>query len=90
MLGDTRAIPGELVDDFRASGLSHLLAVSGANVAFALAVAEPVLRRRSLATRFAGGLAVLAVFGTMTRWEPSVLRACVMAGLVMLARWLGH
>jgi len=26
----------------------------------------------------------------MTRWEPSVLRACVMAGLVMLARWLGR
>jgi len=90
VLGDTRAIPGDLVDDFRASGLSHLLAVSGANVAFALAVAEPVLRRRRLATRFVGGLAVLAMFGTMTRWEPSVLRACVMAGLVMLARWLGR
>ena len=90
VLGDTRAIPGDLVDDFRASGLSHLLAVSGANVAFALAVAEPVLRRRRLGTRFAGGLAVLVVFGTMTRWEPSVLRACVMAGLVMLARWLGR
>jgi competence protein ComEC len=90
VLGDTRAIPTDLVDDFRAAGLSHLLAVSGANVAFALAIAEPVLRRRSLATRFAGGLAVLAVFGTMTRWEPSVLRAAAMAGLVMLARWLGR
>jgi competence protein ComEC len=90
VLGDTRAIAPDLVDDFRASGLSHLLAVSGANVAFALAVAEPVLRRRRLATRFVGGIAVLAVFGTMTRWEPSVLRAAVMAGLVMLARWLGR
>ncbi len=90
VLGDTRAIPGDLVDDFRASGLSHLLAVSGANVAFALAIAEPVLRRRSLATRLVGGLAVLVVFGTMTRWEPSVLRASAMAGLVMLARWLGR
>jgi len=26
----------------------------------------------------------------MTRWEPSVLRAAAMAGLVMLARWLGR
>ena len=73
-----------------ASGLSHLLAVSGANVAFALAIAEPALRRRSLPTRLVGGLAVLVVFGTMTRWEPSVLRASAMAGLVMLARWLGR
>jgi competence protein ComEC len=90
VLGDTRAIPSDLVDDFRAAGLSHLLAVSGANVAFALAIAEPFLRRRRLATRFAGGVAVLVVFGTMTRWEPSVLRASVMAGLVMLARLLGR
>ena len=90
VLGDTRAIPGDLVDDFRAAGLSHLLAVSGANVAFALAIAEPVLRRRRLGTRLVGGLVVLAVFGTMTRWEPSVLRAAAMAALVMFARWLGR
>lgn len=90
ILGDTRAIPTGLVDDFRNAGLSHLLAVSGANVAFALAIAEPALRRLRLGPRFAGGVAVLAVFGTMTRWEPSVLRASVMAGLVMLARLLGR
>ena len=56
VLGDTRAIPSDLVDDFRAAGLSHLLAVSGANVAFALAVdraaapapaARHALRRRA-------------------------------------------
>ena len=90
VLGDTRAIPESLVDDFRAAGLSHLLAVSGANVAFALAIADPVLRRLRLGARFAGGVAVLVLFGTMTRWEPSVLRASVMAGLVMLARLLGR
>jgi competence protein ComEC len=55
VLGDTRAIPPELVADFRDAGLSHLLAVSGANVAFALAIAEPVLRRMRLGPRFAGG-----------------------------------
>ena len=30
-VGDTRALPAELRDDFRAAGLSHLTAVSGAN-----------------------------------------------------------
>jgi ComEC/Rec2-related protein len=90
LLGDTRAIPDELVNDFRDAGLSHLLAVSGANVAFALAVAEPALRRLRRGPRFAAGVGVLVLFGTMTRWEPSVLRAAVMAGLVMLARALGR
>jgi len=90
VLGDTRALPADLVDDFRASGLSHLLAVSGANVAFALAIVEPALRRARLGTRLVGGIAVLVLFGTMTRWEPSVLRAAVMAALVMAGRWLGR
>lgn len=90
LLGDTRAIPDDLVVAFRDAGLSHLLAVSGANVAFALAVVEPALRRLRRGPRLAAGIAVLVLFGTMTRWEPSVLRASVMAGLVMLARMLGR
>ncbi len=90
VLGDTRAIPADLVADFRAAGLSHLLAVSGANVAFALAIVAPLLARLPLRARFGGGIAVLVVFGTMTRWEPSVARASVMAGVVMLARLLGR
>ena len=90
LLGDTRAIPDPLVQDFRDAGLSHLLAVSGANVAFALAVVEPALRRLRRGSRFAAGVGVLVLFGTMTRWEPSVLRAAVMAGLVMLARAVGR
>jgi competence protein ComEC len=90
LLGDTRALPEQLVDDFRASGLSHLLAVSGANVAFVLAIVAPLLGRLRLGARCAGGVAVLVLFGTMTRWEPSVLRASAMAGLAMLATFLGR
>ena len=90
LLGDTRAIPDDVVNDFRSAGLSHLLAVSGANVAFALAIVDPALRKLRRGPRFASGVGVLVLFGTMTRWEPSVLRAAVMAGLVMLARSLGR
>src|SRR4029450_1087419 len=35
-LGDDRAQPPDMTDAFRAAGLSHLLAVSGGDVAFAL------------------------------------------------------
>lgn len=90
LLGDTRALPDELVRDFRDAGLSHLLAVSGANVAFVLAIVGPVLRRLRLGSRLVGGLAVLVLFGTMTRWEPSVLRASAMAGIAMAATFLGR
>jgi competence protein ComEC len=90
LLGDTRALPAALVDDFRDAGLSHLLAVSGANVAFVLALAGPLLGRLRLGARLGGGMAVLVLFGTMTRWEPSVLRASAMAALAMFATLLGR
>jgi competence protein ComEC len=81
LVGDVRAQREELTDAFRASGLSHLLVVSGGNLAFVLAVFGPGLRRLGLRTRFATTLAVIGAFGLLTRWEPSVLRACVMAAL---------
>jgi competence protein ComEC len=90
LLGDTGDLPDPIVDEFRASGLSHLVAVSGENVAFVLILAGPMLRRLPRFARLAGGLAVLLVFRTMTRWEPSVLRACAMASCSLLALSLGR
>jgi competence protein ComEC len=90
LLGDTRELPRDVEEQFRASGLTHLLAVSGANVAFVLALARPVLRRLPLRAQLVAGLTLLVVFGTMTRWEPSVLRACAMAACSMTALYLGR
>jgi competence protein ComEC len=90
LLGDTRALPRDVEEQFRAAGLTHLLAVSGANVAFVLALTRPLLRRLSLRTQLVAGLGVLVLFGTMTRWEPSVLRACAMAACSMAALYLGR
>lgn len=85
VLGDDRGQPPEVVDDFRSSGLSHLLVVSGQNVAFVLALAAPLLRRLRLGWRLAAGLLLLAIFGVLTRWEPSVLRAEAMAALALVS-----
>lgn len=90
VLGDDRDQRPEVTDDFRASGLSHLLVVSGQNVAFVLALLSPFLARLRLGGRLSGGLAVLVLFGILTRWEPSVLRAVAMAGLTLLAAALGR
>ncbi len=90
LLGDTRSIPPATVEEFRAAGLTHHLAVSGENVAFVLALVGPLLRRLGFRGRFVAGVAVVVVFGTMTRWEPSVLRAVAMAGGAMFAGFLGR
>jgi len=90
ILGDDRDHRPEVTDDFRASGLSHLLVVSGQNVAFVLALLGPFLGRLRLGGRLAGGLAVLMLFGILTRWEPSVVRAVAMAALTLLAAAIGR
>jgi competence protein ComEC len=90
LLGDTRGVPDDVTEQFRASGLTHLLAVSGENVAFVLALFAPLLRRLGLFGRLVGGVAVLVLFGTMTRWEPSVLRAIAMASIALTAGYLGR
>ena len=90
LLGDTRQVDFEVISNFRTAGMTHLLAVSGANVAFVLALLRPGLERFGLWTRCVGGLTTLVLFGVMTRWEPSVLRAVVMAGCALLAQTLGR
>jgi competence protein ComEC len=79
--GDDSQQPPEMVDRFRASGLAHLTAVSGQNVAFILTVAAPFLTRLRRWSRLTLTLLVLAWFAIMTRLEPSVIRAVTMAGI---------
>jgi competence protein ComEC len=90
VFGDDTEQSPELRARFRASGLSHLLAVSGQNVAFVLLVAAPALTRLPLAGRWALTLVVLAGFTLVTRWEPSVLRAVAMAAVAATAGWRGR
>jgi len=90
LIGDRRGIAARTSDDFRAAGLSHLLVVSGENVAFILIIVGPVLRRLPLVGRLVAGSAVLVVFGAATRWEPSVLRAIAMAVVTLTAHVLGR
>ncbi len=85
-LGDTSLLPQELERDFRAAGLTHLMAVSGANLAVVLAAGLWLAGvggagRRALAVV---GIVLVVLLVVVTRWEPSVLRAGVMAGLVLL------
>jgi competence protein ComEC len=90
VLGDDRQEPPDLIDDFQASGLSHLTAVSGENLAFLLVLAGPVLRRLTLVPRFGVTVGLIAWFALLTRFEPSVVRAAAMGGLAATAMVLGR
>ncbi len=91
LIGDVSGLADRDEDALRRAGLTHFVAVSGSNVALFLAAwwvaggplaATP--RRRA-----AFGLAGLALFVVVTRWEPSVVRAATMAGTVLAGRLAG-
>lgn len=91
VFGDDRGQGVIVADNFRAAGLGHLLAVSGQNVVFVLILAAPLLTRlRSAPVRVGVAFAILAGFGFLTRFEASVTRAIVMAGLALVAHAVGR
>lgn len=90
VIGDDRMQPLGQKLRFNAAGLTHLLAVSGQNVAFALAVARPALQLFDYRGRFVGLLIVLVLFAVITRLEPSVLRATATAAITAWAAMSGR
>ena len=89
VLGEDEGLTDELRDDFKASGLYHLLAVSGQNITFlALGVLGLawLLGIPRLAAEVAA-IGAIAAYVLAVGWQPSVVRAGVAGGLASLA-WL--
>ncbi|MGB3828079.1 MAG: ComEC/Rec2 family competence protein, partial [Ornithinimicrobium sp.] len=86
VIGDTSLTPPELTEAMLDTGMSHLSAVSGSNVAIVLGAVVVLCRALGVRRRWRAPLAALALAGfvVLCRPEPSVLRAGVM-GLIGLA-----
>jgi competence protein ComEC len=82
VIGDIHAQSATMIQQFRASGLSHLCSASGQNVAFVLAAMSPLLKRLTSGWRLMGALLTIGWFVMLTRAQPSVLRAAMMAAIV--------
>ncbi|MFI1676804.1 ComEC/Rec2 family competence protein [Streptomyces sp. NPDC020607] len=99
VVGDTSRVPAELDQAFRATDLTHLLAVSGANltIVLVLLIGPPGLaqraERRGIAPRLGIPLRTTAVLGgaltlgfvIVCRPDPSVLRAAACGLIALLA-----
>ena len=89
VLGQDEAIDTAMRDDFRDSGLAHLLAVSGQNVMLLTALALPALMLAGvgLRARLVALVALIALYVPLAGAGPSLQRAGVMgiAGIVAMA-----
>ena len=81
-----------VVENFRAAGLTHLTAVSGANFSILVGAVLLVLRGLGIGPRATVAVAfvVLLAFVIVARPSPSVLRAAVMGSIGLLALVTGR
>jgi competence protein ComEC len=91
-LGDDSHLDPGVERDFKATGLTHLLVVSGGNVAMVLG---PVLALVTMLgvprpVQVAIGLATVAFIVVLTGAEPSVMRAGTMSALTLVGLLLGR
>lgn len=90
-IGETEGFSAVLREEFRRTGTSHLVALSGYNIAIIAqaiaAVAGLIFARRAA---FAAATAGIFIFVLMTGAEASVVRAGIMGFLVLLADQAGR
>lgn len=88
---DSRMDPG-LSQDFRDTGLVHLVVVSGYHLSLVAGVVLAVagVLRAGPRTRVAAGAAAVAGIVVVAGPQPSVLRAAVMSGMMLLALAAGR
>ena len=92
VVGDTSGLDPQLQADFRTVGLTHLVAVSGANLAIVLSALLALVScvgagRRTRSVVIAVGIVAFVV---VARPSPSVLRAAVMGSVALIALVTGR
>lgn len=87
VLGDTSMLDDDVRDDFRAAGLTHLTAVSGANIALVCGAGILLVQLLGGSPRVTVvvGVVLLGVFVLLVRPSPSVVRAAMMGTVGLLA-----
>ena len=93
LLGMRDTIPDAVMDDFRATGTSHLLAISGLHVGILMALVLPISarvfgRRRSL--YLIVPLVAVWLYAVLAGLSPSVVRASIMGTVYLAALALGR
>jgi competence protein ComEC len=92
LLGDDSGMTRELADAFRRTGMTHIIAISGFNIALLMALADrlaaPLLPRRTAAVVI---MVFIAVYTVLVGGAASVVRAALMGGVYLLSmRFLGR
>lgn len=90
LLGDARGLSSEISNAFSAVGASHIIAISGFNMAVLSGVVMGLLARFNVRPRLAAfiGLTVIAVYTVLVGASASVVRAAIMSSMLVIGSLL--
>ena len=84
LLGDTDDLDFATTWSLKTSGVYHVVAVSGMHVSILFALVYMLCGRHRFLTALLG-LPLLLLFAAIAGFSPSIVRACIMQGLMILA-----
>lgn len=92
LIGETSNIEESMQEDFRDSNLSHILAVSGANVSYIIISITYIFNKMYFRKKLSKIISIilLILFMLLTGCTSSVNRACIMAILMLIAELLNR
>ena len=92
VLGEKKALAGEIKKRYQRNGIAHLLAISGIHISLIGMALYKALRKTALPVPFCAGVSFLFMYGygCMTGFSVSSRRALIMFGIQMAAVMLGR
>lgn len=90
LIGQRATLPQQTKEDLQMVGLTHIIAVSGANLTIMLEASRKLLGKRSKRLSLVLTLGLMAVFVLIAGNSPSIIRAAVVSMFSMAAAYYGR
>ncbi|MEK9132676.1 MAG: ComEC/Rec2 family competence protein [Patescibacteria group bacterium] len=90
LLGARSSIPKDIKDDFKKTGLTHILAVSGFNITIVIAFVSAIFAYLPRKISSLCSVVAIVIFTFLVGASASVVRAAIMGSLTLIAKMFGR
>lgn len=90
LLGSRKGMPDEILENFRISGLTHIVAISGYNITIVIAFVGAIFSFMSKRRQIIFACVFVALFALFVGASAAVVRASIMGIIGLTAIWFGR
>ncbi len=90
LVGLRTLLPERLLDQLSATGLTHIVAVSGYNLTILVRFMRRIFARKSIYLAMLSSVSLIVAFLAVTGFTPSIVRAAIVSGLSLTAWYYGR